>query len=57
MEPVCPRCGNNAFKVFRDTDGETMGKCVKCGATTSLEVSDRPASESSKDLPQPAKLH
>jgi hypothetical protein len=40
MDPVCPHCGCNAFKVFSGAHGDVLGTCMKCGATRSLRPSE-----------------
>ena len=50
MDPTCPHCGGNAFKVFSGAHGDILGTCVKCGATRSLRPSEvAGARQSSQD--------
>ena len=37
MEPICPECSNNSFKIFSGKDGRPISRCLKCGAETYFE--------------------
>ena len=37
MEPICPKCFNNSFKIFNRADGKAVSKCMKCGSETMFE--------------------
>ncbi|HVR68853.1 MAG TPA: hypothetical protein VMT98_19560 [Verrucomicrobiae bacterium] len=50
MDPTCPHCGGNAFKVFSGAHGDILGTCVKCRTTRSLRASEvAGARQSSQD--------
>jgi len=33
MYDKCPKCSNNSFRITTGDDGQTISKCLKCGAT------------------------
>ena len=34
MGATCPKCFNSAFKIFYDSMGKPVAKCVECGTET-----------------------